>query len=229
MITVDNAGVLGAAAMPTALPAGTTSYTLRYDGSNWVSNGNLFNNGTNVGIGTTSPGAKLHVVGNAIISSSLTMGGDVNMGGNNITNLNKLTVNTIDPLYNIQGVNYSTFASSIVGGVKEEYVGTIKVTRAVSEGGEEYEAVVNFDTITKGSDLWVWRQVVDFSPENVQVNITPYGGFASAYYQIKGNKLIFRSDRPAELSYRLVGKRLDWRQWPTKALDQQEEAGFQID
>ena len=132
----------------------------------------------------------------------------------------------ISPLYNIQGVNYSTFASSIVGGVKEEYLGTIKVLRAV---GEEYEAVIDFDNVAKGSDLWVWHQVVDFSPENIHVNITPYGSFASVYYQVKGNKLIFRSDRPADLSYRLVGKRLDWRQWPTKALDQQEKAGFYID
>ena len=68
MITVDNAGVLGAAAMPTALPAGTTSYTLRYDGSNWVSNGNLFNNGTNVGIGTTNPAQKLEVSGNLLLT-----------------------------------------------------------------------------------------------------------------------------------------------------------------
>lgn len=63
MITVDNAGVLGAASLPTALPTGTTNYTLRYNGTSWVSDGNIYNNGTNVGIGTTGPGAKLDVKG----------------------------------------------------------------------------------------------------------------------------------------------------------------------
>ncbi len=194
-----------------------------------LSGSNLYASSTswNVGIGTTSPTAKLHVIGNAIISTSLTMGGDINMGSNNITNLTKLTVNTIDPLYNIKGVNYSTFAASIVGGVKEEYVGRIKLARLVDGG--EYEAVVDFDQVKEGSDLWVWRHTVDFSADNVQVLITPYGGFAEVYYQINGNSLVLRADRPADISYRLIGKRLDWRQWPTRAKDQEEKAGFVID
>lgn len=41
--------------------AGNTPY---WNGSTWVANSsNLFNNGGNIGIGTTSPGAKLHLVG----------------------------------------------------------------------------------------------------------------------------------------------------------------------
>jgi hypothetical protein len=45
------------------LPAGTTGQTLRHDGANWVGNSVLFNNGTNIGIGTTTPNAKLEVSG----------------------------------------------------------------------------------------------------------------------------------------------------------------------
>ena len=45
-----------------SLPAGTSGQTLRHDGTNWVANSNIFNNGTNVGIGTTSPGVKLDVL-----------------------------------------------------------------------------------------------------------------------------------------------------------------------
>jgi hypothetical protein len=41
------------------LVTGTTGQTLRYDGSSWVANSKLFNNGTNIGIGTTSPSALL--------------------------------------------------------------------------------------------------------------------------------------------------------------------------
>ncbi len=37
------------------LPAGTTGQTLRHDGTNWVASSLIYNNGTNVGIGTTTP------------------------------------------------------------------------------------------------------------------------------------------------------------------------------
>jgi len=154
------------------------------------------------------------------------MGGSVNLGGNNITNINKLTVGTIDPLYNIKGINYSTFASAIVGGVNEEYVGRIKISSSV---GTEYEAAIDFSKVKEGSDLWVWRKVVDFNANNVEALITPYGSFAKVYYTIEGERLTFRSDRPAEISFRLIGKRHDWRQWPTRATDQEEPASFIID
>jgi len=156
------------------------------------------------------------------------MGGDINMGGNNMTNLNKLTVNTVDPLYNIKGVNYSTYAASVVGGVKEEYVGKLKITRFANDNTGEYETIIDFSKVKVGGDLWVWRQVVDFSSENVEVLITPYRKFASVYYYVEGEKLIFRSDKPAEISYRLIGRRIDWTQWPTRSTDQEEKAGFTI-
>jgi uncharacterized protein (TIGR02145 family) len=53
-----------------SLPAGTSGQTLRYDGTNWVANSVLFNNGTNVGVGTASPGAKLDVDGSATFNES---------------------------------------------------------------------------------------------------------------------------------------------------------------
>jgi len=153
------------------------------------------------------------------------MTGSIDMGNNNITNLydltvsHKLTVDTIDPLYRINGINYSSFASSVVGGVKEEYLGKIKLEKKNKQLGE-FEAIIDFSDLHEGSDLWVWRQVVDFNKDNIDIAITPYGHFAAVYYLIDGNKLIFRSDRPVEISYRLVGKRFDWRTWPTLSEDQ---------
>ena len=155
-----------------------------------------------------------------------TLSGPLNMGGNNITNINKLTVNTIDPLYRIKGVNYSTFASAIVGGVKEEYVGRIELSNRSKNG--YFEETIDFRKQQEGSDLWVWRKTVDFSKENVEVFITPYGDFAQTYYLIQDDKLIIRSDKAITASYRLVGKRIDWREWPTKAHDQEETPGFII-
>ena len=48
------------------LPGGTLAgQTLRWTGTAWVADSNLFNTGTNVGIGTTAPGAQLEVSASA--------------------------------------------------------------------------------------------------------------------------------------------------------------------
>jgi hypothetical protein len=44
--------------------SGTTNYVPKFTGSSAIGNSLIFDNGTNVGIGTASPGAKLDVVGN---------------------------------------------------------------------------------------------------------------------------------------------------------------------
>lgn len=160
-----------------------------------------------------------------------TMSGSIAMGGNDITgadgiSANKLDVLTIDPPYFIDGIRYSTYAASFAGGVKEEYSGQAKITKKNSLG--EYEYVVDFDKLRVGDDLWLWRQIIDFSRDNVEVVITPYGSFASVYYLIDDNKLIFRADKKTDISYRLTGRRFDWRDWPTKSLDQNNKWGMFI-
>jgi hypothetical protein len=55
------------------LPPATNGQTLRYDGTAWVADSNLYNNGL-VGIGTTSPSEKLDVDGNIRLSGNLLIG-----------------------------------------------------------------------------------------------------------------------------------------------------------
>jgi hypothetical protein len=43
------------------LVAGTSGQTLRHDGTTWVANSNLYNNGTQIGIGTTAPISPLDI------------------------------------------------------------------------------------------------------------------------------------------------------------------------
>lgn len=175
-----------------------------------------------VGIGTSTPMAagKLIVDGQVKVKGLDMLGGtSIAMNGGNITGANKITVTTLDPLYRIEGTNYATYAPSVAGGVYEEFLG-----RAITRGGtgDAAEFIIDFDTVAPGSDLWVWKHAVDFSKETITVTVTPYGSFVNVYYLVEGNKIIIRTNKPTEFSYRLSGKRFDWRQWPTRPTDQGE-------
>ena len=62
VLTSDAAGVATwQTASGGSLPSGTSGQTLRHDGTNWIANSNIFNNGTNVGIGTAVPNAPLQL------------------------------------------------------------------------------------------------------------------------------------------------------------------------
>lgn len=149
----------------------------------------------------------------------------INLNGNNIVDVRKINVVIIDPLYDIGGTKYSTYAPSIVGPVKEEYVGKGEISQC---DDQVCSWRLNFAQENKGSDLWVWRQIVDFQPDKVDVLMTAYGRPTILSYEIEDNQLIFYANRPTRFSYRLIGARYDWRQWPTLAIDQTEKASLII-
>ncbi|HOY32756.1 MAG TPA: tail fiber domain-containing protein [Bacteroidales bacterium] len=49
---------------------GTSGQTIRHDGTSWIANSNLLNNGKNVGIGTSTPSALLHVGDSGLVIRS---------------------------------------------------------------------------------------------------------------------------------------------------------------
>lgn len=67
------------------LVSGSSGQTLRHDGSSWIANSILFNNGTNVGIGTTNPSQKLHIDDNVRFDGSLMPGGSAGSSGQILT------------------------------------------------------------------------------------------------------------------------------------------------
>lgn len=61
VLTSQDGSGLASWVTPVGLPSGTSGQTLRHNGTSWTANSTLYNNGTNVGVGTTGPGAKLNV------------------------------------------------------------------------------------------------------------------------------------------------------------------------
>ena len=59
---------------------GTANYITKWTGTSTVSNSLIFDNGTNVGISTTSPTTLLHINGTARISSTLRLEGNITVG-----------------------------------------------------------------------------------------------------------------------------------------------------
>jgi hypothetical protein len=79
----DNQGTLDWQPAPTGatLPTGALNQTLRHDGNNWVADSLLSNNGTQIGINTTTIqfGSSLHVTGPSLLNGLLNAPGDVHM------------------------------------------------------------------------------------------------------------------------------------------------------
>ena len=208
---------------------GAVSFT----GPSYIGAGSRFlmvDNEGNVSATTTAGGGGDYVLkGGDIMSGTLhfetSTGVAIDANQNNIIGVNKLSVVIIDPLYDIGGVKYSSYAPSIVGGIKEEYVGRGNIKNC---GSEFCSWILDFSQVSKGSDLWVWRQIIDFRPETIEVIMTAYGQPALLSYEIGDNQIKFHSDRPTQFSYRLVGSRFDWRRWPTLAPDQSESTSLII-
>ena len=87
--------------------SGTTNYVAKFTGSGTIGNSIIYDNGTNVGIGTTSPGAKLNVAGN--------LGATVGAGGSAIRLTNTDTGNYASIGAGIVGINNAGMQLSVDG------------------------------------------------------------------------------------------------------------------
>ena len=75
VLTSDASGLASWQTPASGMPSGSSGQTVRHDGAAWVANNTIYNDGSSVGIGTTSPSAKLEVAGQVKIT-----GGDPGAG-----------------------------------------------------------------------------------------------------------------------------------------------------
>ena len=88
ILTNNGSGLLtwvAAGASITCSPTCTTNYIPKFNSASTVGNSQIFDNGTNVGIGTTSPDQKLHVQGTLQVGDDLFPGSFINIIGAGIS------------------------------------------------------------------------------------------------------------------------------------------------
>lgn len=170
----------------------------------------LFVNPTFTGVASFDA---ISVSGTSTFSGNIIFSGNaasnLNMNGNSITGVNKLTVSTIDPVYTIGGQKYATYVSDSIG-IKVVALGKGKIT---ADG----TYVIDFKKAEKGSDEWLFWQTIDEGAgmADVTVFLTPEGVNAALWYELKpaSRQIIVHGAKSIKFSYQLSAPRHDAKEW----------------
>lgn len=110
-LSVASASFAQTASFTTAI-VGTTNYISKFTGTKTLGNSQIFDNGTNVGIGTTTPSARLDVRAQGALSTNIAF-----RVRNSTDTANFLVVNGAGDVYNngAGGINSNTFFGENVG------------------------------------------------------------------------------------------------------------------
>ncbi len=176
VLTSDSSGL--ATWQTISLPSGSAGQTLRHNGTEWVANSLLYNNGTNVGIGTTNPQAKLDVAGdiykNGVIFPQVWFASNTSQQSTNSTswvdyplsfNISLPTSGRVififsaSDQYNSRD-NYRTFFSLVIDGTQKAQAKT---------GVDD----TNYD---RGSASIVWSETLSSGTHSVKIQWKTEGG-----------------------------------------------------
>ncbi len=149
-------------------------------------------------------------------------GASLNLNGYNISGVNKLTVTTIDPVYEIGGVKYATYGADTVG-LKVETYGKGTLVR----NGNKSVYVIDFANAERGSDIWLfWQTIAEgTNMEDVVVSLTPEGGNAQLWYVLRpqNKQIAVYGSAPVKFSYHLVAPRHDTNQFGNILVNSEEK------
>ncbi len=178
-----------------------------------------------VGVGTTTPGYELDVASNGATTARFgTAGSDtVVIGGGS----GKITVGTVDPVYSINGDKFATYGPEMTG-IKVETTGVLDLDQAANG---EWQKTIDFGSVPKGSDLWLFAQTTNLSRpglDKLVALLTPsFDGRVWYEKDAANNRLTIyavpsSNQQPAtsyQISYRFTAPRFDWQEWPNTSSD----------
>ena len=158
--------------------------------------------GTTYYLDPSNAGTSLNVAG------AITTGGNITVGAGGA---GKISVTTIDPVYTINGTQYSTYVPSMVG-VNEEVTG--KATLTYNPDYKAYVYILELNNQPVGSDVWLWSKATDSDVSLTDVLLTPDSS-ARVWYEKDTNSrtVIFFADKPTDLTFRLTAPRFDYASW----------------
>ena len=172
----------------------------------------------NVGIGTTAPGAKLQVAGDLLLSGT-----------------GKLTANTIDPPYLIEGRKYATYMAGMTG-VKEETTGVVTLRPAADK--TYYYHILDIARAEEGSDLWLFSRTANLKQNGldaVTVLLAPSFSGRVWYEKDSAKQTItikasgLKALKNPEVSYRLSAPRFDFMDYGNRRPDSDPYEGLNLD
>ncbi len=172
-----------------SLPSGTAGQTLRHNGTSWVANSGIYNNGTYIGIGDVTPEAKLNIGGGQWNLNASE--GDFKIG--NSTYRLKFGVAT-------GGGGAGTAGIRAQGGMAKLIMGA---------GSKEVLHVDSTGTVSVGSDLYtgnleIYREGISGSMTNIYTN--SYGGNLNLYDESGGLTASMQADANGEGGYIFAGR-----------------------
>jgi hypothetical protein len=178
---------------------GTTNYVPKFTSASAIGNSQIFDNGTNVGIGTTSPGEKLDVNGNVKVGARLAMTPSVFGYSSGWKTL----------ILGSSGTDYTTNATTITFGVD---LSTNPSGSYTGNGGEIFfRNQVSFGTPNAANDGYLYPMVfnngtVYFPAGNVGIGTTAptaklhvwNGGIKTSAFPSAGNPFTFLESNYAD-------------------------------
>jgi hypothetical protein len=161
------------------LPPATSGQTLRYDGTAWVADSNLYNDGTNIGIGTINPGSKLDVSGTVQLRGAadktglyVDSNGNVGIGSTNTMNSLLFIRNSTNTKFTLNIYPYQEPNDNSSNSAAGPYIpkGTALLFNAPIESALDNGRMLIYFTQPNSSGIWTGAYIGSV------VGDTPNGG-----------------------------------------------------